>query len=400
MKIIKVITDKDFNLPVKKMKNSKVRLSVRAIVFSSDGKIALLNKTKKNQYKLPGGGVENGEKLEDALRREILEETGCKIDIVGEIGIIREKRSHDNFIQESTIYLAKVNDDTQKLNLTQREKDEGGRLIWKLPKDSLELIKSSFNKLKESKYESIYHSRFVAKRDQYILEYFLSKNNDIWYKLYENYINNEYRDWEQYYKIKMRLKNKFNREVIKHYDGIRPVLECGCGLGKTSIYYASLGIKTYAMDLEQAMVDKTNSLSKKYNKKNKVKCVCGNILNIPYKDKYFSVTHSSGVLEHFQDNEIKKIINEQLRVSDYMVFSVPTKYFEKKMLGNERFMSRKEWRNIIKNSNGVIIKETGYHYKNFGKRLSDIIKKPNRLFKPIAMYTFVLTERSLTIKSQ
>ena len=53
------------------------------------------------------------------------------------------------------------------------------------------------------------------------------------------------------------------------------------------------------------------------------------------------------------------MINEQLRISDYCVFSVPTSYFEKKMLGNERFLSRKQWRKIISKSNGKIIKETG-----------------------------------------
>ena len=73
--------------------------------------------------------------------------------------------------------------------------------------------------------------------------------------------------------------------------------------------------------------------------------------------------------------------------------SVPTPYFEKKMLGNERFMRRKQWREIISQSNAKIIRETGYHYKTFSKRVLDILKKPKRLFKPIALYTFVLEEK-------
>lgn len=63
------------------------------------------------------------------------------------------------------------------------------------------------------------------------------------------------------------------------------------------------------------------------------------------------------------------------------------------MLGNERFMKRKEWRKIISQSNAKIIRETGYHYKTFGKRIIDILKKPKRIFKPIALYTFVLIEK-------
>lgn len=37
-------------------------------------------------------------------------------------------------------------------------------------------------------------------------------------------------------------------------------------------------------------------------------------------------------MEHYSDEEIVEIINEQLRVSDVCVFSVPTSYFEKKCL--------------------------------------------------------------------
>lgn len=111
------------------------------------------------------------------------------------------------------------------------------------------------------------------------------------------------------------------------------------------------------------------------------------------KINFFSVTHSSGVMEHYSDDEIISIINEQLRVSDVCVFSVPTPYFEKKMLGNERFMKRNKWRKIINKSNAEIIKETGYHYKTFFKRFIDICKKPKRIFKPIALYVFVLKEK-------
>ena len=37
------------------------------------------NKKKKNEYKLPGGGIDYGETPNEAFIREALEETGCKI---------------------------------------------------------------------------------------------------------------------------------------------------------------------------------------------------------------------------------------------------------------------------------------------------------------------------------
>lgn len=219
------------------------------------------------------------------------------------------------------------------------------------------------------------------------------EDNNKWNKLYDNYIKSDFKNWDEYFKIKMKLKKRFLKLVLKYSISGKPVLECGSGTGKFAVYLASLGLDSYAIDLESAMVEQTKELSSNITPNNPVKVLQGNIINIPFEDKFFSVTHSSGVLEHYSDAEIVEFINEQLRVSEVCIFSVPTKYFEKKMLGNERFMKRKQWRQIISQSNAKIIKETGYHYKTFSKRVLDILKKPKRLFKPIALYTFVLKEK-------
>ena len=62
------------------------------------------------------------------------------------------------------------------------------------------------------------------------------------------------------------------------------------------------------------------------------------------------------------------------------------------VLGNERFMKRNKWREIIDKSNAEIIKETGYHYKTLQNRII-VCKKKSRIFKPIALYVFVLKEK-------
>ncbi len=54
------------------------RPAVSAVVIK-DNKILLSKQWGK--YDLPGGGVDVGEKLEDALKREVYEETGIKIKI-------------------------------------------------------------------------------------------------------------------------------------------------------------------------------------------------------------------------------------------------------------------------------------------------------------------------------
>lgn len=214
-----------------------------------------------------------------------------------------------------------------------------------------------------------------------------------WKSLYNIYIQKDFKNWDDYFHTKMRLKKKFIKLVVKYSKNGKPIIECGCGTGKTSVYLATLGIDTYAVDIEKSMVEQTSKLSHKINKGNFVKASLNDINNLPFKKKFFSVAHSSGVMEHFSNKQIVKIINEQLRIADFCIFSVPSKYFDKKMLGNERFLRKKEWKKIILQSDATIINETGYHYKKFKYRMLDVIKKPEMIFKPIALYTFVLKRR-------
>ena len=78
MKLIKTITDKDI-LGTEGLSLAKPRLTARAIVKNKNNRYAVMYSKEFQLYSLPGGGVENGEDIEDALRREIAEETGCTI---------------------------------------------------------------------------------------------------------------------------------------------------------------------------------------------------------------------------------------------------------------------------------------------------------------------------------
>lgn len=172
MNVIKTLTDEDFKITSIKMDNPRHRLGSRGLVFKN-GKVAILNKQSKNEYKLVGGGIEKDEDPTTAFQREVLEETGCQIEIIEFLGITEEYKSQDNFRQTSYVYVANVINDTGNFNFTQKEVDEGSNLLWLDINDALKLIKESENKLVSSKYESVYHTKFIVRRDYEILKYYI-----------------------------------------------------------------------------------------------------------------------------------------------------------------------------------------------------------------------------------
>ena len=122
------------------VKSYLVRKATRAVVFDKDKNVALIHVSKFGYYKLPGGGVEKGEDIKTALRRECEEEIGCEIEIVGEIGSIVEYRKIFNITQISYCYLVKVNGEKGAPNFDEGETEEGFKEVW-LPYDkALETI--------------------------------------------------------------------------------------------------------------------------------------------------------------------------------------------------------------------------------------------------------------------
>lgn len=62
----------------------KGKLVIRPTVYGiipNDGTILLVSTRHTGKYHLPGGGIEPGERMEEALKREVREETGIEIEV-------------------------------------------------------------------------------------------------------------------------------------------------------------------------------------------------------------------------------------------------------------------------------------------------------------------------------
>ena len=166
--LIGIIKDEDIGLENIELDDPKVRYASRGVIKKGN-KIAVFYKENKNEYKLPGGGMDEGETPKGCFEREVKEEAGCLVNNIVELGTIEEHKGATNFKQISYVFVGEVETDLHKLDLTEKEIIEGGKLLWVDVDTAMELISSSFDKLKAGVDETVYMSKFIIKRDLAIL---------------------------------------------------------------------------------------------------------------------------------------------------------------------------------------------------------------------------------------
>jgi 8-oxo-dGTP diphosphatase len=104
--------------------NSPPTLAVGAIVVHDDSLLMVLRGREPNKglWTVPGGRVEAGEYLADALKREVREETGIEIEVGDLLGVL-ERRGDEHFVILD--FLAQPLDDT-----TPRASDDAAEALW------------------------------------------------------------------------------------------------------------------------------------------------------------------------------------------------------------------------------------------------------------------------------
>ncbi len=212
-------------------------------------------------------------------------------------------------------------------------------------------------------------------------------NMSKWSDLYEEEISKT--TIEAYVNEKLRTKKEIIKLIDKYVKN-GSVLELGSGTGVLACKISSMGKSVIALDRDADMISLSKKYFEGYFKDCDITYINKDIMDFKSKDK-IDVIYSIGILEHYSDDEIIKLLNKQLSISDYVIFGIPTRYFDenKKMYGNERYLRIKDWRVLITKTNGELIEESHYHYLNWYQRIFKISK----YFKPYPVHVFVLKRK-------
>lgn len=207
-----------------------------------------------------------------------------------------------------------------------------------------------------------------------------------WWRLKTD-MNNQF-DWGEYYRNKKLSISSFLNNLNSHkemFDLIfslnpKKIIEVGSGSGSMCIFLSWFGFDVLSVDNDQKVLDDASELTKRWHGSSRYAYADAFSLSKSFKSKEFDLAFSQGFFEHFNNEQIEKLVDEQLTIATNVIFSVPSYYYRRLDFGNERLMLEKDWRVILAKYNIVSI--TMYHNKLRGVKalLLDLFTGPWRLY--------------------
>ena len=155
---------------------------------------------------------------------------------------------------------------------------------------------------------------------------------------------------------------KFIRTILAFVPRNESILETGFGSGTTSLLLADLGYQVTAIDIEPKLVDELKRWTKGLTN---LTVRRADMFNLPFEDDSFHAIIHQGVLEHFSDEEIRKTLQEQKRVTKhYIIFDVPNNRVKRPdaIRGTPldyQLHSRRTWKAFIKDCGLSLEREYG-----------------------------------------
>lgn len=190
-------------------------------------------------------------------------------------------------------------------------------------------------------------------------------------KFWQGEFGNQYTDrcsttqeeCDQYYMKSYGItKIEMNKAFISDLPEDIKILEVGCNIGLQLIFLQRMGFKNlYGIELSAYATEKSKEFTKGIN------IINASGFDIPYKDNYFDVVCTNGVLIHIAPDDHKKIMSEIFRCSKKYIWGF--EYFSEKITNinyrdNENFLWKGDFAGIyMKNfPNLKLVKKQMYPY--------------------------------------
>lgn len=80
------------------------RVSLKAVIFNEDGHVLVVKETDRDWWDIPGGGVDHGETIHEALIRELREEASLEGNFDYEVILVEDPR----YLEAHNLYQMRI----------------------------------------------------------------------------------------------------------------------------------------------------------------------------------------------------------------------------------------------------------------------------------------------------
>lgn len=167
--------------------------------------------------------------------------------------------------------------------------------------------------MRHDKYCPTASTNFMLKKSEDNLGKHIDEENEFWSKIFSAELkknsNKRFSSfwWENYYN---ELTNSVNKIMLKYC--LNTILEAGSGSGKATLLLNKKLHKTL-LDISPVAIQYGEYIANKFEVEN-INFVEGNIFSMPFKNNNFDFVWNIGVIEHYELDDIKLIIEEMARV--------------------------------------------------------------------------------------